>query len=216
MFKTVKKVSVGSAKLVNNLRGGDDYVQRRVNKTFLSTRERRMLAEAGMLAAANDLIPVPGAEVSYRVEGERMAVSVDGADISNLEDYDILICPIVPSKPATRAGKMLDWHRAILNNTEYNLILFCQPMHAVLAMGARLEIDDRWLHGLTDEIGGVTTIDLEAGPGGIAEIADSNQVIMVPRQGVFVFGVSVEDVISRARFCSSSPRAWLLLPKAIT
>jgi len=197
--ETFKKLLLDVVGVVTTVRGGDEYIQARVGKAFLSTRERKLLSEAGKVAVERGLALTAASEISYRVDYLRIALSVVGADLTDLDEKSLVICPLDKDRDVPGASSRLPWYRGIYANQEAGGTLFAQPVYTMLAIGADLQLNDDWVVGVTAEIGGVARVQaVDLTRDAIASLAEQHHALLFRGQGALVWGESPADAIRRA------------------
>jgi ribulose-5-phosphate 4-epimerase/fuculose-1-phosphate aldolase len=126
---------------------------------------------------------------------------VVGADLTNLDEKSVVICPLDKERDVPGASDRLPWYRGIYANQEAGAggTLFCQPVYTMLAIGADLQLNDDWVAGVTAEIGGVArvqAVDLDRDE--IASLAGEHHALLFRGSGALVWGETPADAIRRA------------------
>ncbi len=197
MFNAYKRMTHQIVNMVNTVQAGDeDYIDKRLGKVLITRHQRKAICEAGELAAARGLVPLFG-EVSMRLSHSRMAITVRRADIGALAEADIIPVSLDTEKEIEMLPPLAQWHRAVYANSEAGGALFCQPAYTMVASGARLQLDDTWIEGITTRLGGVAIAEPGLTYDAVLPLL-GHHVLMVPGRGALIWGASMADAIQRA------------------
>lgn len=189
MFKRYQRATLDVVDMVNANRS----VQNRLSQSIARIQREHLLTIA---RAALDYGLAAGrlGEVSLRVAGGKLLLTMRGAWFGALTDRQLVVCGQEPNTAldTPELPTYVDWHRAMYAASDTKAVLFMQPA-ALLAIRTPHPaiFQPAW-----DDAGGIAFIH-EGNPDAIATAASTHGVIVIAGIGALAYGGDGNEALAR-------------------
>lgn len=191
-----KNITLAIVNMVNAPRGAtySQYLQ----KILLKPAQQKQFIDTAKMITARGLALGALGELSVRLTAQQLVITDPKSHLAHLSENDLVACSIIPGKPDGVAASHLDWHRLIYRETPAESVLFCHPPYTlILANAAKLPLQEV-IPEIGETIGGISLIKApDLSEVNLAEAVRQSHAILLPQQGVLVWGHSMVDVLNR-------------------
>lgn len=199
MFNTYRRLTWAVVRLVNAPRSHSPV--QRAQQLLLKPAQRQKLIEAGRLIYERGLSASTTGALSLRLDNGRLAITTAQADLANLSEASMTVCPVVSARPAGANVAHLAWHRAIYQDQPAAQgIVWCQPVYTMVLLGAGLIPQPEWAPEVAGRAGGMALLPASTAalPADLAGAAGTHHALLLPGSGALVWGDSLAEAVHRA------------------
>lgn len=195
MFAAYRRLTLALVRMVNAPRGQDMGQLRQV---LVRPAQRQELITAARRAYKRNLAVTSTAELSLHLDGDHLAITAAGADWSNLPPQKLLVYSISSNHSVETGVRHLLWHQIVYRATPARAVLLCQLPYAMVLAGAGLIPSGVWASEIDEEVGGATTLSPGFQTDALDRAVRDYHVLLLPGQGILVWGNSVLEAVQRA------------------
>lgn len=158
---------------------------------WLSSSQAQSLVDAARDAAARDLAPIAGAELSRRLRQDRIAINRRVVSFYSIDTDDWMIVTR-EQRDVPDAPHHLRRHQRVYAHTDAGAVLLVQPTYATLLGNAGVAVEEHWLREV------IHWLPVQTGEFSPDTLTHSSGAWLLPGAGLLTWGEDETGVVEQA------------------